>query len=113
MTLQQVIEALSLDVVCPPADPSRTVGGVYAGDLLSRAMSHVQADDLWITIMNNANVAAVAHLTDAAAILLAEDVCLLPDALEAAKNNHIAVVSSDKSVYELCRDIANILPSDV
>ena len=76
--------------------------GVYAGDFLSRAMSHVHQDELWITIMNNRNVVAVASLTDCAAVVLAEGVELLPDALEAARENGITVLSSGKSVYELC-----------
>ena len=42
--------------------------GVYAGDLLSRAMSHIAEGNLWITIMSNINVVAVASL-----LLRAED----------------------------------------
>ncbi len=76
--------------------------GVYAGDLLSRAMSRVKFDNLWITIMPNANVIAVASLTEAAAVILAEGVELLPDALEAASENDITVLSSPATVYELC-----------
>ncbi|MBQ1503024.1 MAG: hypothetical protein IIZ35_03385, partial [Clostridia bacterium] len=62
----------------------------------------VEADDLWITIMNNVNVIAVASLTDAAAILLAENVSLMPDALAAAREKDVTVLSSGLSVYELC-----------
>ncbi|MBO5669973.1 MAG: hypothetical protein J6S41_00355 [Clostridia bacterium] len=76
--------------------------GVYAGDLLSRAMSHVAADNLWITIMNNMNVIAVASLTEAAAVILAEGVTLMPDAAEAAEQKGICLLSSDESVYTLC-----------
>ena len=64
--------------------------GVYAGDFL------------WITIMNNVNVVAVASLTDAAAVVLAENVGLAPEVLEAARAKGVAVFSSDKTVYELC-----------
>ena len=80
--------------------------GVYAGDLLSRAMSHVRYDNLWITIMTNANVIAVASLTEAAAVILAEGVELLPEAREAAEENGITVLSSEKTAYELCAAIA-------
>ena len=59
-------------------------------------------DNLWLTIMANTNVIAVASLTEAAAVILAEGVELLPEALEAAQDNGITVLSSDKSVYELC-----------
>ena len=76
--------------------------GVYAGDLLSRAMSHVAADNLWITIMNNMNVIAVASLTEAAAVILAEGVTLMPDASKAAEEKGICILSSEETVYTLC-----------
>jgi len=100
MTLSQLSEKLSLTVVA--GDTAKEFNGVYAGDLLSRAMSRVKFDNLWLTIMANTNVIAVASLTEAAAVILAEGVELLPEALEAAEENGITVLSSDKSVYELC-----------
>ena len=100
MKLSEIVDSLSLSVVTGGID--RDFEGVYAGDFLSRAMSRVEADDLWITIMNNVNVIAVASLTDAAAILLAENVSLMPDALAAAREKGVTVLSSGLSVYELC-----------
>lgn len=106
MTVSELCDKLSLKVVC--GDVSREWNTVYAGDLLSRAMSHVKMDNLWITIMSNTNVIAVASLTEAAAVILAEGVELLPDALEAARDNDITVLSSDKTVYELCVMISGV-----
>lgn len=106
MKINELIDKLSLKPVT--GDTDREFGGVYAGDFLSRAMSRVGADDLWITIMNNVNVIAVASLTDAAAVLLAEDVALMPDALEAARGKDVTILSSDRSVYELCAMIDRI-----
>lgn len=105
MTLSEIKDRLSLECVCGDAD-GREWNGVYAGDLLSRAMSHVKHDNMWITIMSNTNVIAVASLTEAAAVILAEGVELLPEALDAAKENGITVLSSTKTVYELCSEIA-------
>ena len=101
MNLSELCEAIGLKIV---AENPGEAGwdGVYAGDLLSRAMSHVKADNLWITIMCNTNVIAVASLTEAAAVILAEGVELLPEALDAAVDNGITVLSSDKTVNELC-----------
>ena len=61
--LTPLVSALSLRKLC--GKDTVTYHGVYAGDLLSRAMSHVKAGSLWITIMNNMNVIAVASLTEA------------------------------------------------
>jgi predicted transcriptional regulator len=106
MTLSQLCEIIPLTVVT--GDTAKEFDGVYAGDLLSRAMSRVKFDNLWITIMANTNVIAVASLTEASAVILAEGVELLPEALEAAEENGITVLSSDKSVYELCAIIAKV-----
>ncbi len=80
--------------------------GVYVGDLLSRAMSRVDADNAWITIMNNINVIAVANLTDPAAVILAEGVELFEDAKKSAEEREVTVLSCEKSAYEICAVIA-------
>ncbi len=103
MNLSELCEKLSLTVVSGSEENLKmTFDGVYAGDLLSRAMSHVEAENLWITIMSNINVIAVASLTEAAAVILAEDVELIPEALDAAREKEITVLSSPLTVYELC-----------
>jgi predicted transcriptional regulator len=65
-------------------------------------MSHVEEGNLWITIMSNVNVIAVASLTEAAAVILAEGVEMTDDVLSAAREKGVAVYSSDMTVYELC-----------
>lgn len=107
MTLSELCEKLPLHLVT--GEVTAEFDGVYAGDLLSRAMSHVKFDNLWITIMANTNVIAVASLTEAAAVILAEGVELLPEALDAAENNGITILSSELTVYELCVKIHEIL----
>lgn len=107
MTLSELCEKLPLKVVTGEA--AGEFNGIYAGDLLSRAMSHVKFGNLWITIMSNTNVIAVASLTEASAVVLAEGVELLPEALEAAEDNDITVLSSELTVYELCVRINEIL----
>lgn len=101
--------AITVNEICAKTDAKLLCGdgekefcGVYVGDLLSRAMSHIDADNVWITIMANANVVAVATLTEPAAVLLAEGVVLSDDALEGAEKNGITVLSSPHSAYELC-----------
>ena len=100
MQLQELLKSVPMTLVAGELPAS--FDGVYAGDLLSRAMSHVAADNLWITIMNNMNVVAVASLTEAAAVILAEGFTLMEDALAAAKEKGICILSSEETVYELC-----------
>ena len=100
MKLRDVCEMLSATVLC--GDVDKSFEGVYVGDLLSRAMSRVECDNLWVTIMSNANVIAVATLTEPCAIILAEDVVLQPDARKNAEENGITVLTSPLSAYEIC-----------
>ena len=100
MTVNDICQRLDAVLVCGEAD--RGFKGVYVGDLLSRAMSRVRADNVWVTIMSNVNVVAVATLTEPAAVVLAEDVSLQDDALESARENGITVLRSPLSAYEIC-----------
>ncbi len=100
MKLSDISRELSLTAVTENTPES--FDGVYCGDFLSRAMSHIEADNLWVTIMNNINVIAVASLTEASAVLLCEGVKLMPEALAAAREKGIAVLETPLSAYEVC-----------
>ena len=100
MLLSDLMNDVSLKLISGTLPES--FEGVYVGDLLSRAMSHVESGNLWITIMNNINVVAVASLTEASAVVLAEDVVLMPEAEVAAKEKGICILSSSDSAFELC-----------
>ena len=98
------LDAIMEKALLTPAagDPPAAFEGVYVGDLLSRAMSRVEENCLWLTIMNNINVIAVASLADAAAVILCEDVRLTDDALQAACSKGVCVLYSPLGAYELC-----------
>ena len=107
MTVNDIIAVTESKVVC--GDTNKEWSGVYVGDLLSRAMSRVKEDNIWVTIMSNVNVIAVATLTEPAAVVLAEDVSLQDDALEGAKENSITVLRSPLSAYEICARLHEII----
>jgi hypothetical protein len=85
--------------ICMPS-PDREIGGAYVGDLLSWVMGRADASNVWITIMSNINVIAVATLTDVSCILLAENVTLDNDALAAAESKGVNVLSTELSAFE-------------
>ena len=106
MTVNALCDLLDAKVLC--GDVDKPFLGVYAGDFLSRAMSRVEYDCIWVTIMANVNVVAVATLTEPAAIVLAEDVVLQEDALKAAIDNGLTVLSSTLSTYDICVAIGQL-----
>ena len=108
MTVEELSRALSLETVVA-GDGGREVTGGYCGDLLSWVMGNVEADQIWITIMTNANVIAVALLRDVSAVLLSEGVEMEPEVLDKARGEKITVLRSNKSTYALCAALDRLL----
>ena len=100
MTLSELSKTLELTPLTHEFE-DRPISGCYIGDLLSWVMGRAQSGDVWITIMNNINIVAVATLTDCAAILLCENVSLSPEITAKAEKERIAVFSSDQAAFEL------------
>ncbi len=107
MTVKDLSESLNLSVLC--GDTDREISGVYTGDLLSWVMSRLTEDKIWITIMSNINVVAVASLADAACVIFAEGVEPDTDALEAAKTKGVTLLASDLDAYSLCVKISGLI----
>ena len=61
MTEAEVAAKLGLEAI-NAGEGTREIKGIYAGDLLSRVMSHAKAGNFWVTIMANPNTVAVAML---------------------------------------------------
>lgn len=107
MTLSKIKDALSLNPICV-TDEERRCTGVYAGDLLSWVMSHAMPGDVWVTIMSNTNVIAVASLVDVACVILSEGVTLDEKDTALATEKGICVYSSNMSTYEICAALASL-----
>lgn len=108
MTVKELAEKLNLCALCED-DTSREIDGAYTGDLLSWVMGHAKSGNVWITIMSNVNVVAVASLCDVSMVILSESSELCDDALEKAKLQGINVYTSDKTSFELCYETGKLL----
>ena len=104
MTVKELADRLSLQNWTPDANLDVPVSGGYAGDLLSWAMVRAQAGAVWMTIMSNQNVAAVALMAGVSCVVLTEGVAPDEALLEQALERGIPLFSSALSTYELsCR----------
>ena len=108
MKVQALIDALSLQPF-HLARPQEEITGGYCGELLSWVMGRAPAGAAWMTIMSNANVAAVASLTDVACIILAEGVQPEPDLLAKAQAHDINLLGSGAGSYEIAIQLAALL----
>ncbi len=108
MKLKEIVEALSLEPI-NVSNIDRDVVGAYTGDLLSWVMTRLDADSLWVTIMNNVNIVAVASLADASAIVLTEQAEIPDDVIEKAKAQDVNIFRTTKSSFEISYLIGQML----
>ncbi len=108
MTVDTLIKELNLKVLSLP-DKDREINGGYIGDLLSWVMGKAKADNVWITIMSNVNIVAVASLTDVACIVLAEGVEVEDNVIQTANDKGINILVSEKSAFELASEISDLI----
>ena len=107
MTVKQLAEQFGYRILCMPEE-SREVRGGYAGDLLSWVMGRLEADNAWVTIMSNVNIIAVATLADPSCIILSEGVELEEDVLARAMQQGVNVLTTEKTTFAVCSDLASI-----
>ncbi len=108
MTAETFASKAGFSVICMP-EPDKEVNGAYIGDLLSWVMGRASSSNIWITIMSNINIVAVATLSDVSCILLAEGVTLGEDVTELALSKGINILSSPLSAYECAVKISGII----
>ena len=69
-------------------------------------MGKAREDCVWVTIMSNVNVLAVASLADVACVILAEGVTPAEELISAAETKGINLLSSEKDSYSVCAALA-------
>ena len=107
MTVQELKDTLSLTPVTLP-EGDREIHGAYIGDLLSWVMGRAQADNVWLTIMSNLNIVAVATLSDVSCIVLCEGVTLDETVKNTADAKGINILATDMTAYEAAKKLAEL-----
>lgn len=99
MTVETLARTLGFETLCMP-DGDREVSGVYIGDLLSWVMGRASQGNVWITIISNLNIVAVATLSDVSCILLAEGVTLDGEVRRVAMEKGVNILGTRLSAYD-------------
>ena len=105
MKVHELAEELQLTAIAEP-DGDREIDGCYIGDLLSWVMGRAQSGNVWITIMSNINIVAVATLADVACVLLAENVTVGDDVKTVAQAKGVNLFTTKMTAYEVAAKIA-------
>ena len=91
------------------ADPDREISGVYVGDLLSWVMGRAEENQLWLTVMTNVNVVAVASLVNTCAVLFCEGCVPDEDVCRAAREKGINLLATEQRMYECSLRLGELL----
>lgn len=97
MTVNDILKHSEFTVINQEDD--RAVEKIFCCDLLSIAMAKAPEDSVWVTVMSNRNVIAVASLADVSCVVLAEGYSYDDDAIEAAKGK-VTLLKTDLPIYE-------------
>lgn len=101
MTIGELAGLIGAEIVTKAVDTDREVLCGYACDLLSWVMAKGKEGMAWITVQAHMNVIAVAVLADMSCIIAPEGVKFEADVVEKAEEEGIALLTSDKSAYQL------------
>lgn len=98
MTVKEVAEKLGFSILT--GDGEREITGFYACDLLSWVISHAKNGNMWVTVMNNINILAVASLVDVACIVIPEGVEIYDNLAERANEKGITILATELSAAD-------------
>lgn len=109
MTVQNLIDKNIFDVIHVSKAVDKEITVPYCCDLLSIAMGKAPEGCGWVTVMGNINTLAVAVLTDASCIILAEGVTLDETAVKKAQEQDITVFKTEEPVFEAALKLHRLL----
>ena len=107
MTVNDAAATLNAKILT--GDGSREIAGIYACDLLSWVISHAESGDMWVTVMNNVNILAVAALTDVACVVISDDSPVEDDLIQRAAEKDICLLSCELGTAPVVWTIAKQL----
>lgn len=109
MTVRELMDLEIFSVVNEGAKTEGEITKPFCCDLLSIAMSRAPSGCAWVTVMANVNTLAVAALTEAACVILAEGAALDEAARAKAGQEGITVLSTDLPVFEAALKVNGLL----
>ena len=110
MNVIELIEKTGFSVIHVAEGAEKTeITKAYCCDLLSIAMSRVPEGAAWVTVMSNLNTLAVASLTEAACVIIAEGSAIDGPVREKAKQQDITLLSTELPVFDAALKVYNEL----
>ncbi len=108
MTVNELIEKTGFEIV-NLANKDRVIEGGFAGDLLSWVMGRASEDNVWVTIMTNQNIIAVATLIDLSCIVIAENSEIDNSVVTLAKEKGVNILKTADNTFSVCGKLASLI----
>ena len=102
MTISTIKELLDAEVLCSEDCLSRHVYSACGCDLMSDVLAYVKDQGVLLTGLVNPQVIRTALMMDILAIVFVRSKMPTEEMLELAKESGIAILSTDKRLYEAC-----------
>ncbi|MBN2487013.1 MAG: serine kinase [Bacteroidales bacterium] len=109
MKLKDIIETLSLRVICGEEHLENELTGGYCSDLLSDVMGNSQEGHVWVTIQVHKNIVAVAALKELSAILLVKGLMPPNETIKAAIEQGIPILQTNETAFEVAGKLYNLI----
>jgi hypothetical protein len=101
MKLNDLVKEFGLEVRSGAGHLDAEVTGGYASDLLSDVLAHAEDGVLWVTLHIHQNIVAVASHKGLSGIVLVQGRQPEKDTIAKAEEEHIPILVSDLSAFEL------------
>jgi serine kinase of HPr protein (carbohydrate metabolism regulator) len=109
MKVIDLAKQLDLKVITDESAADREISGVYICDLLSWVMSRANKDNVWITVLTNLNIVAVAVMAELGCIIIPEGIVVEEITTKRAVQEGVNILTSDMNSYELSCKLQKIL----
>lgn len=109
MNVNEIIENTDLKQLGSLNGENNLATGVFCCDLLSHAMAKLPPNFVWVTVMANTNTLAVATLTEAACVVIAENLQVEQELIEKANEKNIVLLHSNLPIYETAKLVEETL----
>lgn len=106
ITLQTILDRLDLKILTKTRDFSAIpINSGYASDILSCVMSGARANCIWVTLIANINIVAVASLLGIPAIIITEGAQPDEETIARANQEGIVLLSTPESSYKIIGEL--------
>lgn len=100
MYLQTILDHLDLTLLTEKRDFSRIhIDSAYMSDLLSCVMTGAKPQSVWVTLIANINIVAVASLLEISAIIITENAQPNQETIDRANMEGIVLLSTNAANY--------------